>query len=100
MFLTVLVREDGFTNRLLYQLSYLGILIDFNIAAKKVSNIAKILCRVQCEKGYISQPIAIPTAKNFKKQDAAYFTRSNAVLFVNPASAMETSRANKHIAEK
>jgi hypothetical protein len=77
-------------------------LIDFNIAAvaKKVSNVSKIPGRPQCEKGYISQPMAIPTAKNFKKQDAAYFTRSDAVLFVNPASATETSNANKHIADK
>ena len=74
--------------------------MDFNIAAKKVSNIPKLLCGLQCEKGYISQPIAMATAKNLTKQDAAYLTRSIAVLFVNAANAMETSSANKHIAAK
>jgi hypothetical protein len=77
-------------------------MIDFNIAiaAKKASNKPKMLRCLQCDKGYISQPMAIPTAKNLMKQAAAYFTRSDAVLFVNPASAIETSKANKHIAEK
>jgi hypothetical protein len=31
-------RDGGITNRLLYQLSYLGSVIDCNIAAKKLSN--------------------------------------------------------------
>ncbi len=40
MFLGVLVREEGFTNRLLYQLSYLGILV--NNAGPKTSRISLI----------------------------------------------------------
>src|SRR5258706_9432540 len=74
------------------ELPRLGV-IHSSIAWKKLSNAAmKVAARNDyCEKGYISQPIPIATARNARKAQAKYFARSTAPRLDRNANVRDTA---------
>src|ERR1700676_405510 len=83
------------------ELPRLGV-IHSSIARKKLSNAAGGVAarNTYCEKGYISQPIAIATSRNARKAHAKYFARSTAPRLDRNANVADTASENSAKASK